>query len=134
MTALEIGGILEQVKAIESWASGLKEDAQKRALNGEHIPGWKLVRGKATRKITSPYDAAEKLLGAGGKPEDIYSLKGITDLEKRFTKDGLKKLLGDLIQPTEPKPTLAKESDQREEYKPDNIRESDYFEEDLNNG
>lgn len=128
MTALEIGGILEQVKSIESWADGLKEDAQKRAMNGEHIPGWKLVKGKATRRITRPYDAIQKLLDAGGKPEDIYALKGITELEKHFSKDGLKNVLGDLIQLSEQKPALAAETDPREEYTPA-VKASDYFKE-----
>lgn len=127
LSPLEIGGILEQVAAIKSWAEGMKETAQKRAMDGERIPGWKLVKGRAVRKITNPYDAIQKLLETGADPKTVYELKGISELEKSFTKDGLKSVLGDLIQLTTPKPALARESDLREEYDP--INPDDYFKE-----
>ena len=128
LTDLEIGGILEQASALESWAQGMREMAQKRAMDGDHIPGWKLVEGRATRAISSKTEAAEKLLAAGYKPEQIFDLKGITALDSLVTKEKLKTILGDLIQTKTPKPALAKESDKREEYRP--VKANDYFEED----
>ena len=127
MSALEIGGILEQCSAIESWAKGVKEMAKSRAMRGEHIPGWKVVKGRTERVIQKPYEAIEKLLANGFKPEQIYELKGITELESVATKAGLANMLGDLIQNKTTKPTLAKETDKREEYNPVNIDPNDYF-------
>lgn len=115
MTPEEIGDILGRVDELCKWAKSVKDYALMTAVsNGKTFPGWKLVRGRANRKLTDESEVAEILLKTGFRPEQIYSLKGLTDLEEVVGKNALSALLGDLIVKPEGRPTLAPESDKRQ--------------------
>lgn len=115
MTPEEIGDILGRVDELCKWAKSVKDYALTTAVsNGKTFPGWKLVRGHANRKLTDESEVAEILLKTGFRPEQIYSLKGLTDLEEVVGKNALSALLGDLIVKPEGRPTLAPESDRRQ--------------------
>lgn len=115
MTPEEIGDILGRVDELCKWAKSVKDYALMTAVsNGKTFPGWKLVRGRANRKLTDESEVAEILLKTGFRPEQIYSLKGLTDLEEVVGKNALSALLGDLIVKPEGRPTLAPESDRRQ--------------------
>lgn len=115
LTPEEIGDILGRVDELGKWAKSVKDYALMTAVsNGKTFPGWKLVRGRANRKLTDESEVAEILLKTGFRPEQIYSLKGLTDLEEVVGKNALSALLGDLIVKPEGRPTLAPESDRRQ--------------------
>lgn len=128
MSELEIAGILEYVDQINSWATGLKEYALKNALNGTTYPGWKLVAGKGSRKITDESKALELLHEAGYEDSAVMELKNLTGLEKAVGKKKLAEVLKDVLEKTEGKPTLAHESDKRKALDL-SAKESDYFKE-----
>lgn len=115
LTPEEIGDILGRVDELAKWAKSVKDYALQSAVsNGESFPGWKLVRGRANRKLTDEEEVAGLLLEQGFQPHQIYSLKGLTDLEEVVGKKQLADLLGDYIVKPEGRPTLAPETDRRQ--------------------
>lgn len=115
LTPEEIGDILGRVDELSKWAKSVKDYALQTAVqSGETFPGWKLVRGRANRKLTDENEVAEILTNQGFQPSQIYSLKGLTDLEEVVGKKQLADLLGDLIVKPEGRPTLAPETDRRQ--------------------
>ena len=119
MSLEEIAQILPHFATIKSWISSVEEFALEAALEGDTIPGYKVVEGRSLRKISNPAEAISRLEGAG-IPNESYlkapELKTITDLEKTLTKKGFKTILGDLVIKPEGKPTLVEESDPREPF------------------
>ena len=83
--------------------------------NGEQFPGWKLVRGRANRKLVDDGDVADLLMNAGIPADQIFSLKGLTELEEIVGKKQLADILGDRIVKPEGRPTLAPSTDRRQE-------------------
>ena len=119
MSLDEIAKLLPHFATIKSWISSVEEFALEAALEGDTIPGYKVVEGKSNRKFKSE-EEVKKALKDAGIPEDSYlrprELKTITDLEKTLTKKGFKTILGDLVIKPEGKPTLVEESDPREPF------------------
>lgn len=119
MSLEEIAQILPHFATIKSWISSVEEFALEAALEGDTIPGYKVVEGRSLRKISNPAEAISRLEGAGIPAENYLKapeLKTITDLEKTLTKKGFKTILGDLVIKPEGKPTLVEESDPREPF------------------
>ena len=116
LTPEEIGDILGRVDELSKWAKSVKDYALQTAVNnGEHFPGWKLVRGRANRKLVDDGDVADILLKAGCEAREIFALKGLTDLEEIVGKKKLAELLGDRIYKPDGRPTLAPATDKRPE-------------------
>ena len=119
MSLEEIAKLLPHFATIKSWISSVEEFALETALEGDTIPGYKLVEGRSVRKISNPAEAIARLDGAGIPAENYLKpaeLKTITDLEKTLTKKGFKTILGDLVIKPEGKPTLVEEADPREPW------------------
>lgn len=119
MSLDEIAKLLPHFATIKSWISSVEEFALEAALEGDTIPGYKVVEGRSLRKISNPAEAISRLEGAGIPGESYLKapeLKTITDLEKTLTKKGFKTILGDLVIKPEGKPTLVEESDPREPF------------------
>ena len=119
MSLEEIAKLLPHFSTIKSWISSVEEFALEAALEGDTIPGYKVVEGRSVRKISNPAEAISRLDGAGIPAENYLKpaeLKTITDLEKTLTKKGFKTILGDLVIKPEGKPTLVEESDPREPF------------------
>ena len=119
MTLAEIAEILPHFSTIKSWMSSVEEYALKAALEGDEVPGFKVVEGRSIRKISNAAEAIARLDGAG-IPSDNYlkpaELKTITDLEKTLTKKGFNTILGDLVIKPKDKPTLVENSDPRQPF------------------
>lgn len=119
MSLDEIAELLPHFATIKSWISSVEEFALEATLEGDTIPGYKVVEGRSVRKISNPAEAIARLDGAGIPAENYLKpaeLKTITDLEKTLTKKGFKTILGDLVIKPEGKPTLVEESDPREPF------------------
>ena len=115
-TNTSIGKILTALPAVETWAKGIKDGAFDAALHGDRIPGFKLVAGRSTRKISDCDEAARRLIAEGFAPDQIMELRGLTDLERAVGKKELAHILEDVIVKGGAKPTLVKDSDPRSEY------------------
>lgn len=105
---------------IESWSKAVAEAVSSKLHSGEHVPGYKLVQGRAgNRAWANAEDAEQVLKNMRLKVEEMYDLKLIspTNAEKlqkagaigprQWTK------VQDLIVRPEGKPTVAHESDKR---------------------
>ena len=99
--------VLNHSKSIKEWIDSVGAYAQHRLENGHYVKGYKLVRGRANRKVESETEL-QMALGDG-----IYEkkLKGIGKLEKEFGK----KEVADFLYKPEPKLTMAPEHDKRAE-------------------
>lgn len=119
MTNEELGEALNEAESVEIWLKALKDYSLNLALEGEKIPGWKIVEGRSLRTIQDKEAAEKALKDAGFEPSDYNKpaeLKTITDLEKLLTKKGFQTLLGDLVVKPQGKPTLAHADDKRPEF------------------
>ena len=119
MTLDEIAQLLPHFSTIKSWISAVEEYALAAALEGDTIPGFKVVEGRSIRKLSNVSTALNRLADAGIEPESYLKpreLKTITELEKTLTKKGFTAILGDLVIKPEGKPTLVEDSDPRQPY------------------
>ena len=116
MSLDEIADLLPHFNTIKAWISSVEDFALSAALEGNSIPGYKVVEGKSNRKFKNDTEVKNALKDAG-IPEDTYlkprELKTITELEKSLTKKGFNAILGSLVIKPAGKPTLAEESDPR---------------------
>ncbi len=109
----EIAHYLTIIKDISIWADALKEGALQMALAGEEIPQWKVVEGRSNRRVTNEPEAAKALKAEGLTDEEIFKLRGITELEKRVGKKRFAEIAQSYIEKPQGKPTLAPVTDKR---------------------
>jgi len=111
----EVAEILAQAEELAAWAKDVKEYALTQAYrHGVKFPGWKVVEGRSTRKITDEAALAERLAAEDIDPYKKV-LKGISELEKEMGRKRFAELAADLIEKPPGKPTLVPESDKRPE-------------------
>ena len=119
----ELGKILKHVNTITSWAKALEATAFEKLEAGETIPGYKMVQGRAgNRKWADDEFIVDKMMGLG------FSKEQLVQPQKLLTPPKMCKLLSaknismtqiqDLWVQPEGKPTIAVESDNREEIFP----------------
>lgn len=114
LTDEEIAEMLPRVDELVRWAKQVKDWALEQAVNHEHtLPGYKLVEGRANRRLLDPQQAGALLEEAGYSRDELYTLKGLTDLEAVVGKKALSEHLGSLIHKPAGKPVLVPESDKR---------------------
>ena len=114
LTHQEIGEVLDKADALSAWAEDVKSYAFKEALSGHNIPGYKLVEGRSTRKISDEIKVGSLLVNEGFDPYE-KKLMGITTLTKLIGKNKFVELVEPYIIKPAGKPTLVKEDDPRPE-------------------
>lgn len=113
----ELADVLPKLETIKIWLTGIEEYALHTALSGTTVPGWKVVEGRSTRKITNPTAVSDALSGAGIGRDLLYKpqeLLPITELEKLVGKKQFAALCAQWISKPQGKPTLVPESDKRQ--------------------
>ena len=111
-------GILQTLDVAEAWIKDVREYANKQALSGNRIPGWKLVRGKRPNRVFIDKDEVKaQLLRSGFHPDQFEqtALKPVGEIEKLLGKKAFNALLSELVSQGEGKPVLVPESDARAE-------------------
>lgn len=78
LTTAQMAKLLPHRKMIEAWWQALDNELERRALDGEHIPGHKLVEARTNRKFISEKSAVEHLDLLGLNDDDMYELSFIT--------------------------------------------------------
>ena len=112
----EIAEILGKIDRLTKFAEDIKDSALTKALDGEEIPGWKVVEGRSIRKyVGSEEEIVRQCEGAGYDQALLYERKllTITNMEKLMGKKQFAEVLGAYGEKPEGKPTLAPESDKR---------------------
>lgn len=121
ITPEEAGKLLEKAMGMADWIKDIEAKVTANLMQGNSIPGWKLVAGKSNRKFADEEKVVQILkTKARLKKSDIFTTKlnGITVIEKKLGKKKFNELLGELIIKPEGKPTLAQASDNRPEIFP----------------
>ncbi len=114
-----IADILKQESVISAWLKAVKDRALTQMLNGEEIPGFKVVEGRSSREWTEASVAVVELAAAGYSHEDYFTkpeLLSPAALEKSIGKKKVAELVGYLIVSKPGSPTIAPESDKRKPY------------------
>jgi hypothetical protein len=110
----ELGAILFRATDLKKWLSDIEVFVLSALLDGEEIPGWKAVEGRAVRTWTDQ-DAAFKAAMEAGTPEEmLYERRPVTlaALEKIMGKKNFQ-VLNAFVHIPPGKPTLAPETDKR---------------------
>lgn len=111
---LEISSLLSKIDKLTSWANDIKDYALKKAIEGDHFEGFKLVEGRSNRSYLNEKNVADIVSSAGYDPYEKKIL-GITAMTKLLGKKKFEELLGAYVYRPQGKPTLVPESDTREE-------------------
>lgn len=112
----EVGHILKKAQDIATWVKNLEEYALNECLQGNDIPGWKVVEGRSIRQFINQDEAFKVLVANGIEETMLYERKPLTltDTEKLIGKARFKELLTSYVNMPKGKPTLVPESDKRE--------------------
>lgn len=132
----EMGEILNRARDIVKWVKDIENYCQQAILQGEYVPGWKVVEGRSVRAFSDTEKAMEVLKEKGVAEELMYERKvlTLTQLEGVVGKKDFNEYVGDFIIKPKGKPTLVPESDKRAPYVNDVINASDDFINLDNNG
>jgi len=126
----EIPEILQKARQLGQWVDDVFSYAESQAINnGQHWQGFKLVRGRSTRRYVDDDQAAKRLIAAGYSNIYRQSLLGITDMERMLGKQKFTEILSGLVTKPEGKPTLVPETDRRDEIESLNSAQTDFMEE-----
>jgi hypothetical protein len=112
-----IADILKQEAMITGWLKAVKERALAQMLNGEEIPGYKVVEGRGSREWDSEDWVVTRLKGHYDPIQ--YTKTEILSpyqLEKSIGKKAVNEFLGEHIITKPGNPTIAPASDKREAY------------------
>lgn len=118
-----LAGAMAKVGLIEDWCKAIRAECESRLLDGQPVPGWKLVQGrKGARKWSDPQAVEDLLRKQFRLPvEQVYdmTLIGPTAAERLFESGTLTvgprqwaKVTAMVVQ-TPGKPSVAPESDRR---------------------
>lgn len=110
--------VLDQAGTIRKFLDAVEAKAMEMLLNGEEVPGYKVVEGTSKRKYTSEEVVVDKLKAEGYAEGLIYEKKvyGITAMQKNLGKKLFDELLGNCVYKPQGKPTLVADSDPRPPY------------------
>lgn len=118
----EIAALLPRARELKKWAEDLEKYVHTSMMDGQEFPGWKLVEGRSSREFKDINRVKTLMLLAFGAAEkDLYQepkFRSVADLEKKYGKAKVAKVLADEIVKTPGAPSLAPEGDKREAYVP----------------
>ena len=111
-----VADILKLEPMISKWLKAVKDRALASLLDGEEIPGYKVVEGKqGNRKWIDEDKVVSVLNEAGYGPDDYYETIVLSPagMDKSIGKKKVSELLGPLIDRSPGAPTVVPESDKR---------------------
>ena len=114
-----IADVLKQESMISAWLKAVKDRALTQMLNGEQIPGFKVVEGRGSREWDNADTVEAALYGAGCRPVEYMTqpeLLSPAAMEKALGKKKVAELVGALIVSKPGNPTIAPESDKRKPF------------------
>ena len=115
----EVADVLRMEPMVTMWLKKVKEQALATLMNGEELPGYKLVEGKlGNRKWSSDKAVFETLTAAGYSEEEITETKVLSpsQMDKSIGKKKVAELLESLIERAPGAPTIAPITDNRPAY------------------
>ncbi len=118
LTSDEIGSALEKGKTLVEWYETLRQKTLEMLLEGNSIPGWKIVEGRSTRVWTDQDKALETIQKSGIDRAIIYDSvpKTLAQLEKLLGIVKFNEIAGAFVTKPQGKPTLVPASDSRSDF------------------
>lgn len=80
VTDTQLAEMLDFLDIVKGWGNGVRAEAFKRALQSRKIGGYKIVKGKAERKVTNEAFIAEKFEEWGIPREALYEASLVSPL------------------------------------------------------
>lgn len=116
----EVAEVLAMEPLVSLWLKRVKDQALSTMLNGETVPGYKVVAGRGSRTWADDLEVAKLLEGNGYAREDITetTLLSVAKMEKALGKKKVAELVGGQILNHTGAPTIALEGDKRPTYNP----------------
>jgi hypothetical protein len=113
-----VADILKQEPVITAWLKAVKDRALTQMLNGEQIPGYKVVEGRGSREWSNEDEVTERLKNCAYSPDQYLKIELLSPaaLEKSIGKKIAGELVGALIVSKPGSPTIAPESDKRKPF------------------
>jgi hypothetical protein len=111
-----VADILKAEPMISAWLKAVKDRALAQLLNGEEIPGYKVVEGRSSRDWGDTQSVLAQLAQAGYGSEQVFTqpqILSVAQMEKSIGKKKVAELVGSLIVSKPGAPTVAPESDKR---------------------
>jgi hypothetical protein len=115
----ELAEVLQMAPLIELWMRKVKAQAMDALMNGDEVPGYKVVEGKlGNRKWSNELEVAQVLQSAGYQLNDITETKLLAPaaMDKSIGKKRVAELLTDHITRAPGAPTIVPETDKRPAY------------------
>lgn len=118
LTPQEVADILAQEPMISAWLKAVKERALASLLDGDEVPGFKVVAGRSTRGWADDLEVGQYLLEVGYAKEQITKTELLSPaaMEKAIGKKKVAELLSGQILTYPGAPTVAPASDKRPVY------------------
>jgi hypothetical protein len=115
LTVEQVATYLQKYDLVKQWFDAAEERVRSTLLQGTDVPGYKLVEGRANRKILDQDKAIKELIKSGFTTEQVTKIQilPITELEKLTGKKALPVILGDNLHKPQGSPTLVPASDPR---------------------
>ena len=121
LAPFEVAEVLRMEPLVSLWLKRVKDQALTSMLNGEEVPGYKVVEGRSTRAWADEMEAYKALIANGCSNDEITETKLLSPaaMEKAFGKKRAAELL-DIggVTRNPGSPTVAPESDKRQPYNP----------------
>jgi hypothetical protein len=113
-----VADILKAEPKISAWLRAVKDRALSCLLNGEEIPGFKVVEGRGSRAWSDAAEVEARLRNCSYSPEEYLKTELLSPaaLEKSIGKATAAELVGHLIVSKPGSPTVAPESDKRKPF------------------
>lgn len=128
MSTEQKAAILPYRKMVERWFAEIADDLEQRAINGEEVPGYKVVEGRSDRQIISEDKAVAHLTEMGVSRDKLFVTKmvGITAIEDAIRAAGYRRkdipeLLNPIVRKPKGAPTMVPVSDKRPIYDPGSV-------------
>ena len=115
----EVADVLRMEPMITLWLKKVKEQALTTLMEGNELPGYKLVEGKlGNRKWVDEKTVFDRLISAGYSEEEITETKVLspTQMDKAIGKKKATELLEEYIERAPGAPTIAPITDKRPVY------------------
>ena len=113
-----VADILRQEPMVSSWLKAVKDRALASMLDGEEVPGFKVVEGRGSRAWSDESEVFVTLYAAEFTREDVTKTELLSPaaMEKAIGKKRVAELVGSLIVSKPGSPTVAPEGDKRKPF------------------
>ena len=118
LTVEQMARLLPYRSTVEGWFKAMHERLEGLAINGETVPGWKVVEGRSRRGWRAEGDAAKALLAAGVNPY-VAKMCSPSEAETLLKGAGVKAkeakaAVAPLVVKPPGRPTLVRDGDDRD--------------------